>query len=108
MYSRNILLSKTVILKTALNKADVILIGVGSGLSTAAGLRYDDIDFFNATFPGYHARYGIRTINEADFYRFPTPEEQYAYWTRLISALRYNPPAGTPYLDLHRIIRGKD
>jgi NAD-dependent SIR2 family protein deacetylase len=64
-----------VLVRTALDKADAIIIGAGSGISTAAGLRYDDTDFFNITFPGYHNRYGLQTINEADFYRFPTPEE---------------------------------
>ena len=107
MYSGNDLTKIKPVLKTAIDQADAILIGAGSGLSAAAGLRYDDTDFFNATFPGYNARYGLKTINEADFYQFPTPEEQYAYWTRLISAVRYNHPPGKPYLDLLRLIRGK-
>ncbi|GHU15741.1 hypothetical protein FACS189450_00910 [Spirochaetia bacterium] len=102
------LTQKKAILKTAIGQADAIIIGAGSGLSTGAGIRYDDTGFFNATFPGYHTRYGLRTINEADFYQFPASEDQYAYWTRLISAIRYNHPPGKPYLDLHRIIRDKD
>ncbi|GHV14068.1 hypothetical protein FACS189491_09900 [Spirochaetia bacterium] len=101
------LTQKKAILKTALKEVDTIIIGAGSGLSTAAELRYDDANFFTATFPGYREHYGLRTINEADFYPFPTPEEQYAYWARLISAIRYNYPAGKPYLDLHNIIRDK-
>ncbi|GHV71923.1 hypothetical protein AGMMS49928_26200 [Spirochaetia bacterium] len=101
------LTQKKAILKTALKEVDTIIIGAGSGLSTAAELRYDDANFFTATFPGYREHYGLRTINEADFYPFPTPEEQYAYWTRLISTIQNYPP-GKPYLDLHRIIRDKN
>jgi hypothetical protein len=62
---------KIVILKTALDKADAIIIGAGAGLSAAAGLAYDNADTFNTLFPGYHDRYDLQTINEADFYRFP-------------------------------------
>jgi NAD-dependent SIR2 family protein deacetylase len=59
-------------------------------------------------FPGYHDRYGLKTINEADFYQFPTQEEQYAYRFRHITAIRYAFPPGKPYLDLHRIVKDKN
>jgi NAD-dependent SIR2 family protein deacetylase len=98
------LTEKTAILKAALDKAEALIIGAGAGLSTAAGLAYDNADTFNALFPGYHDHYGLQSINEADFYQFSTPEEQYAYWIRHISAIRYAFPPGKPYLDLHRII----
>jgi len=94
-------------LKAAIEQSELITIGAGSGLSSASGLRYDDFNFFNTIFPNYHERYGIQTINEALFFKFPTPEEQYAFWARFISAIRYNFPAGKPYTDLHKIIRGK-
>jgi NAD-dependent SIR2 family protein deacetylase len=95
-------------IKTSLDKAEAIIIGAGAGLSSAAGLAYDNADTFDALFPGYHDRYGLKTINEADFYSFPTPEEQYAYWIRHIAAIRYDFPPGKPYLDLHRIVKDKN
>ena len=108
LYFDTSLTLQTIVLKTAIDQTEAVIIGAGSGLSNAAGLRYDDTDFFNATFPGYQDRYGLHTINEADFYQFPTPGEQYAWWTRLISVIRYQYPPGKPYLDLHRIIRYKN
>jgi NAD-dependent SIR2 family protein deacetylase len=108
VYSDTPLTQKVDILKTALDKAEALIIGAGAGLSAAAGLAYDNADTFNALFPGYHDRYNLQSINEADFYQFPTPEEQYAYWLRSISAIRYNYPPGKPYLDLHRIIKDKN
>jgi NAD-dependent SIR2 family protein deacetylase len=108
IYSDFSLSQKTAILKTALDKSEALIIGVGAGLSTAAGLAYDNTDTFNTLFPGYHDRYGLQSIYEADFYPFPTPEEQYAYWLKSISAIRYNFPPGKPYLDLHRIIKDKN
>jgi hypothetical protein len=68
-------------IKTALDKTEALIIGAGAGLSRArcareaAGLAYDNTGTFNALFPGYHDRYGLQSINEADFYPFPTPEE---------------------------------
>jgi NAD-dependent SIR2 family protein deacetylase len=94
--------------KIALDKSEALIFGAGSGLSSAAGLDYDSADTFNALFPGYHDRYGLQSINEVDFYSFPTPEEQYAYWLRSIAAIRYGFPPGRPYLDLHRIIKDKN
>jgi NAD-dependent SIR2 family protein deacetylase len=99
---------QTAILKTTLNKADLTIIGAGSGLSTATGLLYDDFDTFNTWFPGYYEHYDLRSINEVAFYQFPTPEEQYAWWARFISAIRYRYPPGKPYLNLHRIIKNKN
>jgi NAD-dependent SIR2 family protein deacetylase len=108
VYSDIDLLQKTAVLKTAIDKADAIIIGAGSGLSSAAGLSYDNADTFNTLFPGYHNRYSLKTISEADFYPFPTPEEQYAYWVKSIAAIRYDFPPGKPYLDLYRIVKDKN
>jgi NAD-dependent SIR2 family protein deacetylase len=107
IYSNTVLTKKTDVLKAALDKTEALIIGAGAGLSAAAGLAYDDADTFNALFPGYHDRYGLNTISEADFYQFPTPEEQYAYWIRSIAAIRYDFPTEKPYLDLQCIIKDK-
>jgi NAD-dependent SIR2 family protein deacetylase len=107
MNSNTILNTQVDQLKAAIKQANLIIIGAGSGLSSASGLRYDDFNFFNTLFPSYHERYGLQTINEALFFQFPTLEEQYAFWARLISVIRYNFPAGKPYKDLHKIVRGK-
>jgi hypothetical protein len=58
------------IIKTAFGKTKALIIGAGSGLSRtrcareAAGLPYDNADTFNTLFPGYHDRYGLKTISE--------------------------------------------
>jgi NAD-dependent SIR2 family protein deacetylase len=108
IYTDTSMTEKAAILKTALDKTEALLIGAGAGLSAAAGLDYDHADTFNTLFPGYHDRYGMKSINEADFYQFPTPEEQYAYWIRNIAAIRHSYPPGKPYLDLYRIIKNKN
>jgi NAD-dependent SIR2 family protein deacetylase len=53
VYSDTTLTEKTAVLKAALDKTEALIIGAGAGLSTAAGLAYDNTDTFNALFPGY-------------------------------------------------------
>jgi hypothetical protein len=58
VYSETTLTEKTALIKNALDKAEAIIIGVGSGLSRtryareAAGLAYDNANTFNTLFPG--------------------------------------------------------
>ncbi|ULQ60980.1 Sir2 silent information regulator family NAD-dependent deacetylase [Brucepastera parasyntrophica] len=92
----------------AIQTADRIIIGAGSGLSAAAGLLYMDFSTFRAWFPGYHEKYGIRYIYEATFYPFSTPEENFAFWARHINKVRFEFPAGKPYLDLLSLIKEKN
>jgi NAD-dependent SIR2 family protein deacetylase len=108
IYTKSSLSTKCDILHNAFDKSEALIIGAGAGLSSAAGLAYDNADTFNTLFPGYQSRYGLQSIYEADFYPFPTPEEQYAYWFKSVSAIRYTFPPGKPYLDLYRIIKDKN
>jgi NAD-dependent SIR2 family protein deacetylase len=59
IYSDTSLDEKAIVLKTALDKTEALIIGAGAGLSAAAGLAYDNTDTFNALFPGHHNRYGL-------------------------------------------------
>ena len=90
-----------------MDQSELIIIGAGSGLSSASGLSFDDAVTFNTLFPSYRKRYGLQTINQALFNKFSIPEEQYAFWTHLIAKVRYDHPVGKPYLDLHRIMENK-
>ena len=94
-------------LRSAIDQAELIIIGAGSGLSSASGLSFDDTANFNTLFPSYRESYDLQTINQALFHKFSIPEEQYAFWTHLITKIRYNHPAEKPYLDLHRIMENK-
>jgi hypothetical protein len=80
IYPDTTLAEKISILKTAIDKAEALIIGAGSGLSRtryageAAGLACDNAETFSALFPGCHDRYGLQSIGEADFYPFPTQQ----------------------------------
>ena len=94
-------------LRDALDRADAVLIGAGAGLSTAAGLTYSG-ERFQKHFADFAAKYGIRDMYSGGFYPFPSPEEHWAWWSRHILVNRYDVPAGKPYLDLLRLIQGRD
>ena len=69
---------KAGMLKRRLEQADAIVIGAGSGLSSAAGLTYTGRRF-EEHFKEFIERYGMKDMYSAGFYPFPTQEEKWAY-----------------------------
>ena len=94
-------------LKRALDEAETVVIGAGSGLSTAAGFTYDG-DRFQENFADFAAKYGIRDMYSGGFYPFPTPEEFWAYWSRYIQINRYQDAPKPVYQDLRKLVAEKD
>ena len=94
-------------LRAALEASDAVLIGAGAGLSTAAGLTYSGARF-QKYFSDFAQKYGIQDIYSGGFYPFGTLEEYWAWWSRHIFVNRYDVPAGKPYLDLLKLVQGKD
>ena len=94
-------------LKRALDEAEAVVIGAGSGLSTAAGFTYDG-DRFQENFADFAAKYGIRDMYSGGFYPFPTPEEFWAYWSRYIQINRYQDAPKPVYEDLRKLVGEKD
>ena len=70
-------------LKNEIETADAIVIGAGAGLSTAAGFTYSG-ERLQKYFGDFVEKYGFRDMYSGGFYPFPTPEEQWAYWSRYI------------------------
>ena len=94
-------------LKRALDEAEAVVIGAGSGLSTAAGFTYDG-DRFQENFADFAAKYGIRDMYSGGFYPFPTPEEFWAYWSRYIFINRYQNAPKSVHEVLLELVRDKD
>lgn len=87
--------------------ADKIIIGAGSGLSTAAGLNYGG-KRFQDNFADFISKYPLSDMYSAAFYPFATPEERWAYFSRHILINRFNAPVGQPYKDLLEVVQNKD
>lgn len=94
-------------LKNALQQADAILVGAGSGLSAAAGYTYDG-DRFQQYFADFIAKYHYRDMYTAGFYAYATPEEYWAYWSRQIYCNRYDQPKSAVYQALLTLLKGKE
>lgn len=94
-------------LKTKINEADKILIGAGSGLSTAAGMTYDG-DRFDKYFWDIKERFGIQDMYSGGFYTYPDPETKWAFWSRNIWINRYMAAPKSTYEDLLSLVRNKD
>ena len=94
-------------LQTALQECDAVVIGAGSGLSTAAGFTYTG-ERFEKYFSDFDAKYGIRDMYSGGFYPFPTKEELWAYWSRYIYINRYMDATKPVYDDLLKLVDDKD
>ena len=94
-------------LKAALQDCDAVVIGAGSGLSTAAGFIYTG-ERFEKYFSDFAEKYGIRDMYSGGFYPFSTPEEFWAYWSRYIYINRYMDAPKPVYDDLLKLVQGKD
>ena len=89
-------------LRQAVQEADHIIIGAGSGLTTAAGIDYAGDDF-RREFAPWIERYGFTDLYTSSFYPFETPEEYWAYWAKHIWFSRYRTGATELYKTLlHR------
>ena len=94
-------------LKAALQDCDAVVIGAGSGLSTAAGFTYTG-ERFEKYFSDFAAKYGIKDMYSGGFYPFPTMEEFWAYWSRYIFINRYQDAPKPVYDDLLKLVADKD
>ncbi|SDA58724.1 hypothetical protein SAMN02910275_01429 [Butyrivibrio sp. INlla18] len=94
-------------LKNALKTCDAVIIGAGSGLSTAAGYSYSG-ERFMKYFGDFAKRFGIRDIYSGGFYPFPSQEIKWAWWSRHVWVNRYAPAPKPVYVDLLDAVMDKD
>lgn len=94
-------------LRSLFDEAECILIGGGSGLSSAAGLTYSG-ERFTENFGDFIRRYSLTDMYSAGFYPFRTQEEKWAYWSRHILLNRWLPPALPLYQRLFELVKDKD
>jgi NAD-dependent SIR2 family protein deacetylase len=95
------------ILKKQLKDADAVLIGAGSGLSTAAGFTYSG-ERFHKYFSDFAQKYGIRDMYSGGFYPFPDKETYWAWWSRHIYYNRYVKAPSDVYESLLSLVQDKD
>lgn len=94
-------------LKKALDDAEAVVIGAGSGLSAAAGFTYFG-ERFERYFHDLAEKYHIRDIYSGGFYPFQSLEEYWAWWSRHIWVNRYMTAPKPVYDDLLGLVQDKD
>ena len=93
--------------KQAIKQADYIIIGAGSGLSTAAGLLYSG-EKFGKDFKEFIEKYHFDNLYSASFYEFKTQEEKWAFFAKMIKLNRYNEKPLKLYQELYEIVKNKE
>lgn len=94
-------------LRPQLQTADAIVIGAGAGLSTAAGMTYSG-KRFETYFSDFAEKYGIRDMYSGGFFPFPTENERWAWWSRMIYINRYMKAPSDVYPNLLKLVQDKN
>ena len=93
--------------KQQIKQADYIIIGAGSGLSTAAGLEYSG-ENFKTNYKEFIEKYHFQDLYSASFYDFDSQEEKWAFFARMIKLNRYNEKPLKLYQELYEIAKNKE
>lgn len=93
--------------KQAIKQADYIIIGAGSGLSTAAGLEYSG-ENFQTNYKEFIDKYDFDNLYSASFYEFKTQEEKWAFFAKMIKINRYNEKPLKLYQELYEVVKNKE
>lgn len=90
-----------------IKEADAILIGASNGLSITEGLHlFADNEAFEKLFGDFKRKYGLRCILQGMMAQWPSEEEKWAFWARLIHHYcgQYRP---TPVMEDTKAIVGE-
>ena len=99
--------SKIEELRKALDQAEALVIGAGSGLSTSAGFVYSG-ERFQKYFHDFAEKYHFNDMYSGGFYPYQTLEEYWAYWSRYIYINRYMNAPKPVYDRLYELVKDKD
>ena len=91
-----------------IRQADAVLIGGGSGLSSAAGYNYYHwLPYMEECLQDFKEWYGLKSPFDGFYYCYSSPEQQWAYYARYIQSM-WDAPTGQPYYDLRDIVAKKE
>ena len=90
-----------------INDADSVLIGAGSGLSTAAGIDYAGARF-RTDFKPFIEKYNFTDLYTSSFYNFDSQEEYWAYWAKHIDFANTGREGTSTYKNIFEAIKNKN
>lgn len=92
-----------------IKSADALLISASNGLSITEGLHlFADNQAFNDLFGDLKSRYGIRCILHGCMGKWPTEEEKWGFWSRLVNHYSGSYEATPVMKTLAKIAEGKE
>ena len=95
-------------LRSLIDDADAIVVGIGSGMSSAAGFNhYNRAGMTRAGMEDWQRAFGFKSLFDGFYHLYPSLEQQWAYYARYIHFM-LSEPASQPYLDLRSLIAHKD
>lgn len=96
-------------IRSAIESADGVLIGASNGLSISEGYHiFADNQWFQENFGDFRERYGIHSVLEGIFYRYPSYQEKWAFYSRLISRKCYSEEPSQMMRNLFSLVKDKD
>lgn len=100
-------LSQANVLKQLIDEAETIVIGIGAGMSAAAGFTYTGNRFTN-TFSDFISKYRFFDMLQASLFDFGDAQEYWAFQSRFSLLNFFDQPVGQAYVDLRRIMTDKN
>lgn len=95
-------------LRSLIDDADAIIVGIGSGMSSAAGFNhYNRAGMTRTGMEDWQQAFGFKSLFDGFYHLYPSLEQQWAYYARYIDFM-LREPASQPYLDLRSLIGHKD
>lgn len=92
-----------------IKEADAVLVGASNGLSIAEGLHlFADNEAFEELFGDFKEKYGLRCILHGMGARWPSQQEKWGFWSRLIHCYCGKYQKSAVMSDLRAIIGDKD
>lgn len=90
-----------------LTQADAVVIGAGSGLSSASGFDfYHNGSISEPQFTKFRKKYNFRSLWDGFYYLYSSYEDQWGFYSQIIQWM-YDNTAAIPYQNLARLVRDK-
>lgn len=94
---------------TKLNTADCILIGASNGLAISEGYNiFAEDSSFLENFGDFREKYDIHSILQGAFYRYPSEEEKWAFFSRMYAYFLKDKSASLLMKNLYDLVKEKN
>src|SRR5699024_513605 len=90
-----------------IEEADAVVVGIGAGMSAAAGFTYVG-DRFTKAFPDFIEKYRLLDMLQASLFEFEDLQEYWAFQSRFSLLNFFDQPVGQAYIDLRHMLADKN